>query len=146
MSRLKYVVFLLIFTQSIIAADIITVRSPSSFNVSFQKINELILDNEYQISVVQRCDYGLKESGYKTDEYRIVSFGSYEDVKAISDAHLSLSVFLPLRIALVAERNETVLSMMNPAIFLETVKDKKLVAIVQRWIKDSQRIMMEMRK
>ena len=136
MKSLLLVALLLMSSASFALDEIISQRTNLAFQPTLAKLQRIILDQQYSVSLVQRCDYGLKDAGYNTDKYRIVFFGTHKDIKQISDSHPELSPFLPLRIAVIAENDETILSVMNPGVFLETVSDKKLVKIVKSWIKD----------
>lgn len=116
-----------------LAEDIVTVDSKAPFAEAITKLQDSVLRSGYEISIIQRCDYGLKQAGFDTEKYRVVYFGRHEEVKAISDAYPGLAPFLPLRILVMGKGNTSSLSVMNPALFLETVTDPTLIKIVKRW-------------
>lgn len=123
------------------AEEVLTVRSNSDFATTLVKINDLIDENNYKVTITQRCDFGLGEAGFKTDEYRIVFFGKLAEVRAISGQYPELAPFLPLRISVIAEDQQAIVASLNPSLFLETVKQPKLIKIINQWQKDVKKIL-----
>ncbi len=125
--------------------DIITVRSSSNFATTLVKVNELIDENDYKVTITQRCDFGLDEAGFKTDKYRIVFFGKLAEVRAISGKYPQLAPFLPLRIMVIAEDKQAIVASLNPALFLETVKDPELIKTINKWKMDIEKILAQVK-
>jgi len=94
---------------------------------------------------VQRIDIGLTRSGYKTDKYRVVFFGDLEEIRKLSDQHPELIAYLPLKIAIFAENDETILlssSFKHLRTFYTTTD---LLASFDHWETDIQRILERVR-
>ncbi|WP_456407029.1 DUF302 domain-containing protein [Thiolapillus sp.] len=68
----------------------------------------------YTVAHTQRCDGGMAEFDYKSDFYRVVFFGKLQEVREILARHPEMSAYLPLKIAVIAEKDETVLAAMDP--------------------------------
>jgi uncharacterized protein (DUF302 family) len=102
-------VLLLLFAAVAPAQDLYMVRSSLSFPEAMTVLQQSIQDSGYQVSRVQRVDIGLTKSGFTTDRYRIVFFGKLEDVQEISNRYPELIPFVPLKIAIFAENEDTLL-------------------------------------
>ena len=102
-------VLLLLFAAVAPAQDLYMVRSSLSFPEAMTVLQQSIQDSGYQVSRVQRVDIGLTKSGFTTDRYRIVFFGKLEDVQDISNRYPELIPFVPLKIAIFAENEDTLL-------------------------------------
>lgn len=100
---------LLLFTAVAPAQDLYMVRSSLSFPEAMAVLQQAIQESGYKVSRVQRVDIGLTKSGFTTDRYRIVFFGRLQDVRDISDRYPELIPFLPLKIAIFAENDDTLL-------------------------------------
>jgi uncharacterized protein (DUF302 family) len=68
----------------------------------------------YRIAHRQTCDTGLGDVGYETDYYQVIFFGKPEEVRRISADHPELVSHLPLKVAVIAEKDETLLTALNP--------------------------------
>jgi uncharacterized protein (DUF302 family) len=71
----------------------------------------------YTLSRVQRVDIGLTASGFATDMYRVVFLGKIEEVRELTEQYPELIPYLPLKIAVFAEGNETLLVTYDPVEF-----------------------------
>ena len=89
------------------AEDLLMFRSKQTFPEAMLALQTSIAEHGYTLSRVQRVDIGLTKSGYKTDKYRIVFFGKSSEVNAIKFAEPELIPYLPLKIAIFAEGQET---------------------------------------
>lgn len=85
------------------------VRAEQSFPEAMALLQEAITAQGYTVSRVQRVDIGLTSSGYRTDKYRVVFFGKPDEVREMSVRHVDLVPYLPLKIALFAEGEDTIL-------------------------------------
>ncbi|NOY66611.1 MAG: DUF302 domain-containing protein [Gammaproteobacteria bacterium] len=128
------------------AQDVMIARSLLAFPEAMSSLQNSIIDHKYTLSRVQRVDIGLKKAGFKTDLYRVVFFGKQEELKWISDTHPELSAYLPLKFAIFAEKDETVVVALNPVLYSEIADEKKLNVIYKRWAEDIKSIMSEFRK
>lgn len=58
---------------------------------------------------MQRIDIGLTGMGYKTDKYRVVFVGKPEEIKYLVGRYPVLAAYMPPKISVFAEKDETVL-------------------------------------
>ena len=122
--------------QAIITGELIMVRSEKSFPEAMDLLQESIKKQGYTLSRVQRVDTGLAASGYQTDKYRIVFLGKTEQIKALTKSHPELIPYLPLKIAIFAEAEETLLVTSDPAVFIDLYPDPRLRKMFQQWHED----------
>ncbi len=137
--------FLLLFSPILQAEDLLMARVAATFPESMLKLQTVLKKNGQKLSRVQRVDIGLTKSGFKTDKYRIVFFGRPEEVRQISDQYPMLIPYLPHKIAIFAEEDETLLVAPNPE-HLFVSDDPKLKAIIKRWHDDLVKIFHDMRE
>jgi len=91
------------------AQDLHMIRAEQSFPEAMALLQEAITEQGYTVSRVQRVDIGLTSSGYRTDKYRVVFFGKPDEVREMSARHVDMVPYLPLKIALFAEGEDTIL-------------------------------------
>ena len=132
---------LLLFTfclpvQAIITGELIMVRSDKAFPETMGILQSAIKKQGYTLSNVQRVDTGLTRSGYSTDKYRIVFFGKTEQIKGLTKSHPELIPYLPLKIAIYAEAEETLLVTVDPATFIDLYPDIRLRKLFRQWHND----------
>ena len=143
--RLVLTLLLLLGGSALHAEDLLMARVPMSFPETMLKLQSVLKENKLTLSRVQRVDIGLTKSGYKTDKYRIVFFARPEEIKTIPDKYPQLIPYLPHKIAIFAEEDETLLVAANPELLFQT-DDKELRAIVRRWHEDLTKIFHAMRE
>jgi uncharacterized protein (DUF302 family) len=136
---------LLIPALPVVAEDLLMARSPMTFPEAMLKLQSTLKKYDHTLSRVQRVDIGLTAKGYKTDKYRIVFYGNAEEIRQLADKHPKLIPYLPHKIALFAEEEETMLVAVNPEMLIDT-KDPKLQAILKKWHTDLQLILKDMRE
>jgi len=100
---------LLLMASSANAQDLYMVRSEMAFPETMAALQKAIREQGYVLSRVQRVDVGLKKSGFKTDRYRVVFFGKPKEIEWLADRYRDLVPYLPLKIAIFAEGEETLL-------------------------------------
>jgi uncharacterized protein (DUF302 family) len=125
------------------AEELMMVRVKQTFPEAMLKFQEVIKEHGYQLSRVQRVDIGLSKSGYKTDKYRVVFFGKEKQNRWIIKHHPKLIPYLPLKVAIYAENEDTLLVAPNLDILINA-KDPKLKKIVHDWQRDLQAMFKEM--
>lgn len=127
------------------AEGLMMVRTKQSFPEAMLKLQETISQFNYKISRVQRIDIGLTASGYATDKYRIVFYANEQEVAEISNKYPHLIPYIPWKIAIFAEQQETLLVSTDP---MEFSSDKYPMAdyYLSKWKKDTQKIMDIVRK
>jgi len=90
---------------------------------------------------VQRVDIGLSKSGFKTDRYRLVFFGKGSEIETLRKKYPSLIPYLPLKIVIFAEAEETLLVALNPKQLMRMYREPLLQSIFSRWQQDVINIM-----
>lgn len=136
---------LLVAAGSASAQDLLMVRSAQRFPEAMLTLQNSIRDHGYALSRVQRVDIGLTKSGYQTDKYRVVFFGKPNEVRQITERHPEMIPYLPLKLAIFAEEDETVVVGSNPARFAQFFPSSDLAVIFQRWESDFRSIMDDVR-
>lgn len=104
-----FIALLCLLNSAVAAQDLYMVRSEQSFPEAMVALQEAITAKGYTISRVQRVDIGLTASGYKTDKYRVVFFGKFDEVRDMTSKHLFLAPYMPLKIAIFAEGDNTII-------------------------------------
>jgi len=117
------------------AEELIMSRVTQTFPETMVNLQSAIIKTGYKISRVQRVDIGLTKSGFKTDKYRVVFFGKPEEINMLSNNHIDLIPYLPLKISIFSENNETILISNNPLSFSGMYNDIPK-AIFNRWRDD----------
>lgn len=146
MKRLFMLLTLLVSSLTVHAeGNLLMARSQQGFPETMLALQGAIKEYGYKVSRVQRVDIGLTKSGYKTDKYRVVFFGKLAENNAVVSRHPELMAYLPLKIAIFAENEETVLVAMNPSAYKELTNDAVTEVLFTRWEKDVRAIMAEMR-
>lgn len=125
------------------AEELMMVRVKQEFPEAMLKFQEVIKTHGYTLSRVQRVDVGLTKMGYKTDKYRVVFFGKEKQIRWIIAHHPELIAYLPLKVAIYAEKDDTLLVSPNLEI-LFAAKDPKLSKMVKGWQRDLKRMFREM--
>lgn len=114
----------------------IMIRSSEAFPETMTLLQEAIKKQGYTLSRIQRVDVGLSAKGYKTDKYRIVFFGKVEQIRQLSAKYPQLIPYLPLKMAIYAEGNDTIIISSNPAVFNDLFKIAELKPTFDLWLKD----------
>ena len=120
-------------------------RTNQTFPEAMLKLQNTIHDFNYKISRIQRIDIGLTANGYQTDKYRIVFFGDKKEVADISENYPQLIPYIPWKIAIFAEQDDTLLVTADPMSFSDKRfpgADKYLL----KWKKDLNKIFDILRK
>ncbi|HHO68252.1 MAG TPA: DUF302 domain-containing protein [Gammaproteobacteria bacterium] len=138
----RWLFIALLLSLPVHAADLFMVRSELSFPEAMAVLQEAIRAQGYQVSRVQRVDIGLTKSGYKTDKYRVVFFGKKDEIEHIADKHIDLIPYVPIKIAIFAEQDNTILLSSSFSHLRPYYRDDdELLAEFDRWEKDLQAIL-----
>lgn len=137
---------LLFVNNTLLADDIYMVRSPQPFPETMSALQKAIKQAGYTLTRVQRVDIGLTQMGYKTDKYRIVFFGKLAETRMLVKNYPELIPYLPLKIAIFSENDETLLTASNRERFSEMYPNKELAEIFTRWGKDVRKILDDVRQ
>ena len=127
--------------SALVTDQLMMVRSSQSFPETMATLQEAIAKQGYKVSRVQRVDIGLTRSGYKTDKYRIVFFGKTDEIHGLSHKYPDMVPYLPLKIAIFAEGDETLLITANPWAFAQMYPQKDLKATFQHWYQNIRHIL-----
>lgn len=127
--------------QGLITGELIMVRSDKTFPEAMLLLQDAIKQQGYRLSRVQRVDIGLTKLGYQTDKYRVVFFGKTDEIHYLTRHHPELIPYLPLKIAIFAEAEETLLVTSDPATFMDLYSNPELHKVFKRWHKDIVNIM-----
>lgn len=127
------------------AHELLMVRVSNTFPEAMNAVQQSIVKNGYKLMRVQRVDVGLTKSGYKTAEYRIVFFGKKQEIQSLSQKHPTLVPFLPLKLVVFAEGDETIVLGTNPAKLISFYPEKDLEPTFRHWEKDFLKILADVR-
>ncbi len=139
MRNLFAVILLVIVSNVSLASEsegLIIHRSTQTFPEAMLALQTSIGEHGYTVSRVQRVDIGLTKSGYKTDKYRIVFFGKSNEIRAVKQSQPQLIPYLPLKIVIFSENNETLLVASNMTQFAVLAKQDGTKILLERWNND----------
>ena len=119
-----------------LADELLMVRSPQPFAETMLVLQDAIREHGYQLSRVQRVDVGLTASGFETDKYRVVFFGDPQEVPELAARYPQLIPYLPIKVAIFGEDEETLVVTLNPRGFRDFYPEPELGPVFARWEKD----------
>ena len=145
--HLKFITAIFIFLCFNLAQaeGMMMARTKQTFPEAMLKLQDTITELGYSISRVQRIDIGLTGSGYATDKYRIVFFSTEEEIGIITKKYPHLIPFVPWKIAIFAEQQDTLLVAMDPMQFSNS-KFKGADVYLLKWKKDIKAILDTLRE
>lgn len=148
MKKLLPILFLALLATSAQAVEerLLMMRSTQSFPETMLALQKTLGEYGYTISRVQRVDIGLTSSGFQTDKYRIVFFGKPGEIRRLSKDHPELIPYLPLKMTIFAEQEETLLVALDPLALHGVVEDEEFRYQLMRWKNDILSIMDELRE
>lgn len=126
----------LLLTGTATADNMLMARVPLQAEITLEYVNASIQEHGYKVAHLQLCDGGMTDAGYKSDVYRVVFFGKVDEVRMISDRYPELVSYLPLKIAVIAEKGETLLAALNPEALEPFYGDEALHIQLGRWQND----------
>ncbi|MDX2457780.1 MAG: DUF302 domain-containing protein [Gammaproteobacteria bacterium] len=118
------------------AEEIVITRSVLAFPEAMLALQESIRAHGYTVSRVQRIDIGLTGMGYKTDKYRIVFAGKIDEIRELTEKAPQLTAYLPPKISIFAEGDQTVLVTINPRLYADIAGDGIDPIIFAHWESD----------
>ncbi len=140
-----FLLLLWLLATPALAEDLLMARIPMTFPEAMLKLQNVLKAHGQTLSRVQRVDIGLTSKGYKTDKYRVVFFGRLDEIREVAEKHPLLIPYVPHKIAIFAEEDETLIVAANPAsLFPE--KDPALQKFVRTWKADLEAIFHDMRE
>jgi hypothetical protein len=137
---------LILFSGALSAQPTLMARTSMKFEVAMEVLVQTLGEYGYTVAHTQRCDGGMADFGYESDFYRVVFFGKIDEVRRLSADHPELVPFLPLKMLLFAEKNETVFVILNPLDLVRHFDSKDLQVQFQRWHSDIRSILNEIRE
>ncbi len=123
-------------TSTACADQLLMIRSGLPFPEAMLALQNAITTRGYKVTRVQNVDIGLTKTGYQTDNYKVVFYGKAEEVAQLTAKHPELIPYLPLNVAIFAERNDTLLVTNRPSVLADFFPDPELKAVFIRWEKD----------
>ncbi|HEX5636247.1 MAG TPA: DUF302 domain-containing protein [Gammaproteobacteria bacterium] len=151
MKRLRHFLMILVLlvigfpAQAIITGELIMLRSAKQYDVAMENLQSAIKKQGYTITGIRQVDEGLAKSGYKSDKYRIVFFEKAGEVANLKKNYPEISPYLPLKIVIFAEANETLLVTSDPAVYIDLFPDPRLQELFRRWHQEVTGIMQNVR-
>lgn len=128
------------------ADQLLMIRSSLPFPEAMLALQNAITTRGYKVTHVQNVDIGLTKTGYQTDNYKVVFYGKAEEVAQITAKHPELIPYLPLNVAIFAERNDTLLVTDRPGVLADFFPDPELKSVFMRWEKDLTEIVNEVQE
>lgn len=137
---------LLLLTGSVVADNMLMIRIPMRADVVMEYVKTSVVEHGYSIAHLQTCDTGLGDFGYKSDFYQVLFFGKVDEVRWLSEHHPELVSYVPLKIAVIAERDETLLVVLNPEALAQFYADEGVQIQLGRWHNDLVSIFEDVRR
>jgi len=136
MLKLFFGLVLLSTVSSTFAERLLMVRSDQAFPEAMSTLQNSLIKHGYKISRVQRVDVGLTKNKYKTDKYRVVFYGKAKEVALITEKYPDFIPYLPLKIAIFAEGEQTLLVATSPDEYAKMYNEPGLKPYFKRWKRD----------
>lgn len=136
---------MLIPIQSVSAEEFAITRVNTDFANAWQALKEGVGEYQYKTAYLQRCDFALTQRNYKSDRYRILFFGQYEEMEYLSRKYPQIVPYLPLKVV-VMEEGGSALLMNNPITMLISSVAPEDAHIIERWHTDLQAIFASIRR
>lgn len=146
LALMAMVLALTCLSASAVADGLIMVRTDKSFPEAMTSLQSAISSRGYTITRLQQVNENLQRRDYKSDMYRVVYFGKYEEVKQLTAAHPELIAFLPLSITIFAEGEQSIMVASHPQTISAFYPDAALKPVFDRWENDIEAIMDEVRE
>ena len=147
MRMLKVMVLLsVLFATSAQAENMIMIRVAMSFDDTMILMKEKLNEYGYKIAHIQKCDGGLGDAGYKTGFYKSIFFGKYEEMRYLTSTYPEMIPYVPLKIAVMEERDTIVLVALNPTTLTDFFQQPELQTLFGRWESDVRAIFDEVRE
>jgi uncharacterized protein (DUF302 family) len=147
MRRILWQVTALLFLHMVPASaeELVMARVSLPFPEAMLALQESITAHGYTVSRVQRVDIGLTGMGYKTDKYRLVFAGKRDEIRDLTAKVPRLIPYLPPKISIFAEGDQTILVTANPKLYAAIAGDAVDPVIFDRWESDLRSILDDVR-
>ena len=137
---------LLTFSAAGRADELMMARSGRLFLEAMTTLQSAITARGYTITRLQEVNENLAKREFKSDMYRVVYFGKYEEIKMLAAKYPKLIPFLPLNITIFAEGDQAILVASHPRMLQAVFPNPDLKPVFARWEKDMLAIMDEVRE
>lgn len=139
--------FTLLLTLSVPAhADgLLMARSERLFPEAMATLQSAITSRGYTVTRLQEVNENLAKRDFKSDMYRVVYFGKYQEIKTVTEKYPKLIPFLPLNITIFAEGDQAILVASHPRALQLAFPSPDLKPLFERWEQDMLAIMDEVR-
>jgi uncharacterized protein (DUF302 family) len=140
------VLTLLLLGSPACADGLLMARMNQPFPEAMALLQSAVSSRGYTITRLQQVNENLARREFKSDMYRVVYFGKLEEVRQVTAAHPELIPFLPLNITIFAEGEQAILVASHPQTLQQFFPDPALKPVFERWEKDIDSIMDELRE
>ncbi|HHI75970.1 MAG TPA: hypothetical protein ENJ94_02245 [Gammaproteobacteria bacterium] len=129
------------------AQQMLMSRVAMKSELAIEYLKTAIEEHGYALAHIQKCDSGLAGFGFHSDTYRVLFFGKLAEVRRISDEHPEFTPYLPLKIAVEAEKDETLMVAVDPTTFERYFAgDEEMIVQFRRWRNDILSIFQDVQK
>lgn len=125
------------------AENMLMLRVSHSFDDTMILVKQKLDEYGYKVAHIQKCDSGLTDSGYKTDLYKSIFYGKFEEMRRLTASHPEIIPYVPLKIAIMQEENTILLVAINPLILSDYFPDEDLKIQFSHWESDIRAIFEE---
>ena len=146
MNRFTITLLLMLVMGSAQAENILMARSPDNFEVTLQEAQKSLEQHGFTVAHIQRCDTGLGDFGYKTDRYRLLFIGKGKEIRYLTEKYPALIPYVPLKLAIFAEEDETLAAIFNPEELGKLFPQKELKVQFSRWKNDLLSVLHDIKK
>ena len=122
------------------AEGLLMARSQQMFPEAMTTLQNAITARGYTITRLQEVNENLAKMHFKSDMYRVVFFGKYDQIDALTRRYPELIPYLPLSITIFAEGNQSIVVAMPPRALEEMFPDPALKPVFEGWQRDYQAI------
>ena len=136
----------LFLTTPAMADGLLMARTNDQFPESMTLLQSAISSHGYTVTRLQEVNENLAKRHFASDMYRVVYFGKYDEIKQVTAKYPKLIPFLPLNITIFAEGDQAILVASHPRMLEEFFPDPDLKPVFERWGKDMEAIMDEVRE
>ena len=136
----------LFLSAPVLAEGLLMARTDNQFPEAMTLLQSAISSHGYKITRLQQVNENLARRHFKSDMYRVVYFGKYDEIKQVTATHPELIPFLPLSITIFAEGDQAILVASHPRMLETFFPDPGLKPLFERWEKDTAAIMDEVRE
>jgi len=137
---------LILVAGNVYAENILMARSPNSFDITLQVTKKSLEEHGYTVAHIQRCDTGLGDVGLKTDRYRLLFIGKPDEIRSLTKKYPKLIPYVPLKMAVYAEENESLVAIFNPENLSRLFPQRDLRVQFSRWKSDFESILEDVGK